>query len=190
MKALLKNWIYRFWMSFFSRLNSISIMPILDGSAELKYNLFCSECNQNIMKKSFVDLNEIIFYFCYVVDLHYGIYGTINAGNRCFSSSIFDPEVDDCIKETFSVEKLGVIAYRGLNLKENEYYKNGKKALELINAYKFYKMTQSECGKSCWNWVEAFFQNLSSPALSKKLEDCTKMILKLVLNQVNPFVIE
>ncbi len=125
-----------------------------------------------------------------MVDLHYGTYGTINVGKRCFSSSIFDPEVHDCIKETFSVEKLCVIACRGLNLKEIECYKNGKKALEIINAYKFDKMTQSECGKSCGNRVEFFFQNLSSPALSKKLEDCIKMLLKLVLNQVKRLVIE
>ncbi len=142
------------------------------------------------MKKSFADLNEMIFYSCYVVDLHYGTYGTINAGQKCFSSSIFDPELHDCITETFSVKELGVIACRGFNLKEIEYYKNGKKALELINAYKFDKMTQSECGKSCGNWVEAFFRNLSSPSLSTKLENCIKTILKLALNQVKPFVIE
>ncbi len=77
---------------------------------------------------------------------------------RDIFSSIFDPEFHDCIKETFSIEELGIFACRGLNLQEIEYYKNGKKALELINAYKFDKMTQSECGKSYGNWVEDFFE--------------------------------
>ncbi len=117
-------------MSVFSRLNSISVMPILDGSAEFRFNLFCSECNLKIMKKSCVDLNEIIFYSHFMVDLHYGTKGTIYAGKRYFSSSIFDPELHDCIKETFTVEELGVIACTGLNLKEIDYYKNGKKVLK------------------------------------------------------------
>ncbi len=97
-----------------------------------------------------------------MVDLHCGTYGTINAGKRYFSSAIFDPELHDCIKETFSVEDLGVIACRGLNLKEIEYYKNGKKALELVNAYKFDKMTQSESGKSCGNWIAAFSKSINT----------------------------
>ncbi len=81
------------------------------------------------MKKFFSVLNDTIFYPCYVVDLHCGTYGTIHEGKRCFLSSIFDPELHYCIKETFFVEELGVIACRGLNLKEIEYYKNGKNAL-------------------------------------------------------------
>ncbi len=50
MRTMLGN---RSWMSAFFRLNNISIMPILDGSAELRYNL--SECNCKIMMKSFAD---------------------------------------------------------------------------------------------------------------------------------------
>ncbi len=40
LKAFRKSFTYRSWMSVFSRLNSISIMPILDGSVELRHNLF------------------------------------------------------------------------------------------------------------------------------------------------------
>ncbi len=185
-KAFPKNWTYRFWMSVYSRLNSKSIIPILDGSAELRYSLVCSECNHKIMKKSFADLNEIISYTCHVVDLQYGTFGTIHAGKRY----ILDPELHDCMKETFSIEELGVSACRGPNLNEIEYFKNGKKALELINAYKFDKMTQSESGKSCSNWIEAFVQNLSKPSLLMKLEDWIKMLIKQALNQAKPFIQE
>ncbi len=92
-----------------------------------------------------------------MVDLDYGTYGTICAGKRYFSSTNFDPELHDCIKDNFLVEELGVNACRGLNRKDIEYYKNGKKALKLINAYKLDKMTQSESRKSCSNWAEALF---------------------------------
>ncbi len=121
-------------MSVFSRLNSISIMQKKTSLDELIYNLFCSECNGKIMKKLFSELNEIICYSCYMVDLHYGTCGTIHAGKRYFSSLIMNPELHDCINETLSIEELGVIVCQRLNLKEIEYYKNGKKALELMNA--------------------------------------------------------
>ncbi len=108
-------------MLVFSRLNSTSIMPNLDGSAKLRYNFFCSESRCKIMNKSFADLSDVINYSCCIVDLHSGTYGAIHAGKRYFLSLIFDSELHDCIKETLSTEELGVIACRGLNLKEIEH---------------------------------------------------------------------
>ncbi len=177
-------------MLVFSRLNSISIIPILDSSAELRYNLFCCECSCKIMKKSFADLSEMIGSSCHVVNFYYEACGVIPAGKIYFLSLIFDPDLHDFIRETFSAEELGIIACIGLNLKQIEYYKNGNKALELINAYKFDNMSQCNSGKSSSNWVEAFLQNLSTPTLLMKLEDCLKMLLNMALNQAKPFIHE
>ncbi len=68
-------------------------MPILEGLAELRYNLYSSECFHKITKKSFSESSELICSSCDVVGLHYGTYGTIPDGKNYFLSSIFDPEL-------------------------------------------------------------------------------------------------
>ncbi len=66
-------------MSIFSRLNSISIMPIMDGLAELRYYLFCFECNSKIINNS-----QLICYSQGMIELHYGTHGTIPTGKNYF----------------------------------------------------------------------------------------------------------
>ncbi len=58
------------------------------------------------------------------------------------------------------------------------------KALELINAYKIDKMTQSDIQQCCGKWVGARFHNLS-----RLLDDLFKMLIKQDMNQAKHSII-
>ncbi len=84
------------------------------------------------------------------------MYRTINTGKNYFSSSIFDPGLHNCINKSFSTDNLGVIACKGLNVKKMNYYRKGKKGLELVDTYNFDKMPLSEMGQSFCKRIEFF----------------------------------
>ncbi len=67
---------------------------------------------------------------------------------------------------------------------------NGKKAVDLTNVYKFdIIILNLTLGNHVAIQLRLFW-NLSRPPLLTKLEDCLKILLKLELNQVKPFINE
>ena len=167
MAYLPKKLIYRSWMSVLSKLNSIEICSV--STSQTLYCLTCSSCKKIITNKEGFSLSISKLYnlMQIAVDIHFGTYCMIrkkgsdsdnndsDLTDRLYHTpTCFDPKTSMKLEKDIDAEGIRVIPCAALNSNDKEI---SNKALELINALKFDKLTYPSVSRIRSMWIDAFF---------------------------------
>ena len=171
MAYLPRKLIYRCWMSVLSKLNAVEIRLV--SVNENMYGLFCSCCNAYITTQQGFSpsISKLINLMRIAVDVHYCTYCEItenrkdpdnddsNSSDRMFHTpTCFDPKMATKLAADLKAEGIRYTQCGVLGSSKDEM---SKKALELINALKFDKLTYPSVARIRSMWIDAFFGALT-----------------------------
>ncbi len=159
-------------MSPLSKLNAIEIREAQLGEnpkANVQYGLYCACCNQFITNSDgfTASISKLVDLLQIAPDVHYGTYcifrekiedqNNNSSSQPTYTSMCFDPAKYEKLDHNILSKNIEFVKCNALDSSSEEL---SSKALELINALKFDKLTYRSSSTIKSQWIDAFFKSI------------------------------
>jgi len=136
-----------------------------------------------------VDLLQI------AVDVHYGTFCTFrekiadlnnnSSSQPTYTSMCFDPAKYEKLNHDVLSQNIEFVKCNALDSSPGSI---SLKALELINALKFDKLTYPSSSALKSQWIDAFFKSISKQRVVTSIQSCLQSQKSNLLNEINPII--